>query len=191
MFPFDWRNLIQSLLPQMKAMVTLGANSKPIKFLTWCPACYAVSILTTFVSVPGLAQAPLSRKTVQQSAEITRLQQLLETYGFQVKSGRPPKRGVYGFLNVRTKVIWINPAVFELGIARPTLVHEAVHAAQRCASGEKMLPLGLDITPPKITRPHFLRYHGFRQQVEAEAYAVQTHPNGVTIAINLLNQHCR
>ena len=143
------------------------------------------------VPLPCNAQLPPLKRAAQADPAFSRLGNVLTQYGFILKSGQPPRRGVYGFLHVPSKVIWINPAVFELGIAQPTLVHEAVHAAQSCASGKTLMPLGLEITPPKRARPYFLRYHGHRQQVEAEAYAVQTQPNGIQIAIDLLNQHCQ
>jgi len=124
-------------------------------------------------------------------ADFSRLQQVLEQFGFEVRLASPPKRGAYGLLENSTKVIWINPVVFELGIARPTLVHEAVHAAQRCAGGEQLRTVGLEVTPPPMTRRFFLRYHSHRREIEAEAYTIQVQPDGVDLAIALLQQHCQ
>ena len=70
-------------------------------------------------------------------SQFNRLQQVLEQHGFDVRLELPPVPGAYGSLNSRSKTISINPVVFELGIAQPTLVHEAVHAAQSCAGRRK------------------------------------------------------
>jgi hypothetical protein len=122
--------------------------------------------------------------------DFTRLQQVLTQYGFNLRLELPPQRGTYGLLESNSKTIWINPVVFELGIAKPVLVHEAVHAAQSCAGEGKPFPLGLDLLPPPQTRRYFMRYHSYRRQLEAEAYTIQVQPNGIELVIKLLNEHC-
>ncbi|NEP02204.1 MAG: hypothetical protein F6K58_26820 [Symploca sp. SIO2E9] len=141
--------------------------------------------------VAVLATLVLTSVPPSTDAQFSNLQQVLEQYGFEVRLASPPKRGAYGLLENSTKVIWINPVVFELGIARPTLVHEAVHAAQSCSGGEDLRALNLEMTPPPQTRRFFLRYHSIRRQLEAEAYTVQVQPDGVEKAITLLHQHCQ
>ena len=133
----------------------------------------------------------LSSAQAVTNSQFNRLQQVLEQYGFDISLELPPVRGAYGSLNSRSKTISINPVVFELGIARPTLVHEAVHAAQSCAGGGKLHVLNLQMGPPPIARPYFFRYHGERRQLESEAYTVQVRPDGVDVAIALLHQHCQ
>ncbi|MGD1874708.1 MAG: hypothetical protein ACFB02_16840 [Mastigocoleus sp.] len=119
------------------------------------------------------------------------LKNQLETYGFEVKIELPPKRGAYGSLRTDKK-IWINPVVFDLQIATPTIIHESVHAAQLCAGKGKMKTLGLKIQPMKAARRLFLRYKNtHRQDLEREAYAVQTQPNSFELATNLLQKHCK
>jgi hypothetical protein len=125
------------------------------------------------------------------NAEFTRLKKVLEQYGFKVKLETPPIREAYGLLESRSKTIWINPIVFDLGIARPTLVHEAVHAAQLCYGKKEVQALGLDLEPPPMTRRHFLQYHSYRRHIEAEAYTVQVQPDGVDLVISLLDKHCK
>ncbi len=132
-----------------------------------------------------LASAPPSVE-----AEFSRLQTILEDYGFQVKIEPTPIRGAYGQLNVDTRTIWIHPIVFELGIARPTLIHEAVHAAQLCRGKKKVQALGLTIPPPPMTRRFFLQYEGYTREIEAEAYTIQVQPDGMELVISLLHQHC-
>ncbi|MHC5737719.1 hypothetical protein [Nostoc sp.] len=120
------------------------------------------------------------------------LKNKLEKFGFQVIIELPPKRGAYGLLQEANKKIWINPVVFELKIGTQTLIHEAVHAAQVCAGKGKIKTLGLDIQPINYSRPFFMRYHDVhRQDLEREAYAVQTQPNSFDLAVSLLQQHCK
>ncbi len=132
----------------------------------------------------------LASSLISTDAEFSRLHQVLENSGFEIRMELPPKRGAYGLLQHDSKTIWINPVVFDLGIAQPTLVHEAVHAAQSCAGQENLKTLGLKIPPPVMTRRFFLRYHAYRRQLEAEAYTIQVQPNGVDMAIALLTEHC-
>lgn len=141
----------------------------------------------SLVSSPSLAQLPDSPA----EPEFSRLQQVLEQYGFKLRLESPPVRGNYGMLETKSKSIWINPAVFDLGIARPTLIHEAVHAAQLCAGQGKLSLLGLDIMPLPFARPYFLQYPSPRREMEAEAYALQAEPDGVEQVISLLKQYCR
>ncbi|MEH2071996.1 MAG: hypothetical protein V7K47_28240 [Nostoc sp.] len=120
------------------------------------------------------------------------LKNKLEKYGFQVIIQLPPKRGAYGLLQEASKKIWINPVVFELNIGTQTLTHEAVHAAQVCAGKGKIKTLGLNIQPINYARPFFMHYTDVhRQDLEREAYAVQTQPNSFELAMSLLQQHCK
>jgi hypothetical protein len=54
----------------------------------------------------------------------------LKAHGFKVRFEQPPKIGVYGLFEARSRTLWVHPITFELGISRQTLLHEAVHAAQ-------------------------------------------------------------
>lgn len=130
-----------------------------------------------------------TRKPPQKFLE---LRNKLQNYGFEVIIKLPPKRGAYGLFKVSEKKIWINPVVFDLNIANPTLIHESVHAAQFCAGKGKMKTLRLKIQPIRPARRLFLRYSNIhRQDLEREAYAVQTQPNRFQIATNLLDKHCQ
>ncbi|MFM7191092.1 MAG: hypothetical protein ACKOX2_09775 [Microcystaceae cyanobacterium] len=120
------------------------------------------------------------------------LQTELRRSGFQVIEQLPPQRGAYGQLEAKNRRIWINPIVFDLGIANPTLIHEAVHAAQVCAGKGKPKALGLDLEPIAYARPFFFRYQDIDQRdLEREAYAVQTQPNGYELVTSLLKQYCQ
>jgi hypothetical protein len=126
------------------------------------------------------------------SIEFNELKKRLEDYNFVVKIESPPIRSTYGLLEVKTRTIWIEPLVFDLGIALPTLIHEATHAAQLCSGKGEIRALNLPFSPPNISRPFFTHYnHGLRRHLEAEAYAVQTHPDGYNLVISLLDKHCK
>ena len=129
------------------------------------------------------------------NSEFDRLRQILISYGFTVKQELPPPINnsgfrPYGLMNSKTKTIWINPVVFELGNAKAVLIHEAVHAAQTCAGGGEIALLNLDLESPQYARPYFMRYHSYRREIEAQAYTVQVQPDSLAIAINLLEQYC-
>jgi len=133
-----------------------------------------------------LSQAPTAEKPFLD------LKNRLEKYGFQVIIALPPIRGAYGALEESSKKIWINPVVFDLQISTQTLIHESVHAAQVCAGKGKLKPLNLDIQPINYARPFFIRYTDIhRQDLEREAYAVQTQPNSFELAVSLLQKHCK
>jgi hypothetical protein len=135
-----------------------------------------------------LAQSPL----IPDNQQFLQLQNQLESYGFTVKIEPPPLRSTYGLLQTKTKTIWIEPLVFELGIELPTLIHEATHAAQLCLGKGEITSLNLDFSPPNIARPFFMHYnHGLRRHLEAEAYAIQTHPDGLNLVLSLLSKHCQ
>ena len=134
----------------------------------------------------------LIAQTQKPSQQFLQLKNQLQNYGFEVRIELPPKRGAYGLFKASQKKIWINPVVFDLNIANPTLIHEAVHAAQFCAGKGKMKTLRLNIQPIRPARRLFLRYSNIhRQDLEREAYAVQTQPNRFQLATNLLNKHCK
>ena len=138
-------------------------------------------ILLAQMSVPSMAEV---------DPEFFRLQQQLEHYGFNLQFQLPPIRGNYGMLHLKSRSIWINPAVFELGIARPTLIHEAIHAAQLCRGGNQLQLLELSISPPIFARPYYSHYPSPRREMEAEAYAMQAQPDGIEQVIRLLKKYC-
>ncbi len=140
-------------------------------------------------------------------SDFIQLKTQLESYGFKVNLAIPPefnlpnqqidfqRRSVpkpYGVLNAKSKSIWINPIVFELGISNAVLIHETVHAAQYCAGKGNIQTIGLDIEPIRQAQPFFKRYvDTYSQAVEKEAYAVQTQPNSYELAQSLLEKYCQ
>ena len=153
---------------------------------------FLIFLIVTLIVV----YAPLSfSQSDRSNSQFESLQKTLTNYGFIVKLEIPPyqnKYGIkpYGLLEGKSKTIWINPVVFELGNAEPTLIHEATHAAQLCAGNGEFALLNLNIDPPKMTHPYFMRYHNYRREIETEAYTVQVQPNSLEIANGLLNSYC-
>ncbi|BAQ59870.1 hypothetical protein GM3708_276 [Geminocystis sp. NIES-3708] len=128
----------------------------------------------------------------QLSPEFSELKQRLEKYNFTVKIESPSVRSTYGLLEIKTRTIYISPIVFDLGIALPTLIHEATHAAQLCGGKGEIRALNLPFSPPNVSRPFFTHYNnGLRRHLEAEAYAVQTHPDGYNLVLSLLDRYCQ
>ncbi|MEM9149249.1 MAG: hypothetical protein AAGB19_02185 [Cyanobacteria bacterium P01_F01_bin.3] len=133
---------------------------------------------------PALAQV--------NDTDFSQLQQTLENHGFTVTIALPPQRGSYGLLQVSARTIWINPVVFDLEIAVPTLVHEAVHAVQLCSSDVEgtLAPLNLGLEPYARAHRLYTRYTGIRRTLEMEAYTIQARADRVEYVTNLLNSRC-
>ena len=132
-----------------------------------------------------VAQVPVPESSFEM------LKKQLEQAKFEVILDLPPQRGAYGLLKADSKKIWINPVVFDLGIAEQTLIHEAVHAAQVCKGKGKLSLLGLEIDPLIYAQPFFMHYGDtYRKELEREAYAVQTQPNRVELISSLLKKYC-
>jgi hypothetical protein len=136
--------------------------------------------------------------------EFLSLKNKLEKYGFSVIINLPPQnihkqkagfhssQRAYGLLESASKKIWINPVVFELGIGTPTLIHESVHAAQVCSGNGQIKTLGVNVKPIDESRPFFLRYSDIqRQDLEKEAYAIQTQSNSFELVTSLLEKNCQ
>ena len=151
---------------------------------------FAISLL--LICIP----ASFPQDDNRQDSQFNILKETLTNYNFTVKLEIPPyvnRYGVrpYGLLEGTTRTVWINPIVFELGNAEATIVHEATHAAQLCAGNNSEFKLlNLDIVPPKMTHPYFMRYHNYRREIEAEAYTVQVQPNKLKIATEALKNYC-
>jgi hypothetical protein len=139
----------------------------------------------------GLTKFFLLAQLANADPQFLQLKNQLESLGFQVILAPTPTQGAYGLTEEKTKRIWIHPIVFDLHIANPTLIHEAIHAAQICAGKGQAVPLGLEIPPSNYARPFFQRYHNFkRQDIEREAYTVQTQENRFELVQALLEKHC-
>ena len=93
------------------------------------------------------------------------------------------------------KIVWVAPISVDMGIARQTLIHEAVHAAQACPTGRYEL-IGWSITLPNsvdrsIEGILYRSYSHKRFPVEREAFFMQSHPNAVPMIIAALKERCK
>ncbi len=153
---------------------------------------YQLSTNPSTIPVEVIENSQIIAKNSEKNEQFNQLKQELEKAGFEVIIALPPKRGAYGLLQVSTKKIWINPVVFELNIALPTLIHESVHASQVCAGNGEITLLGLTLEPISQARPFFQGYtDSHRRDLEREAYTVQTQPNSFELALSLLREHCQ
>ena len=93
-----------------------------------------VAILCTFFSTFKITaqQDVLEDNYLIVLDDLKPLIDLLIVKGFKIKFETPPKKGVYGLFQSKSKTLWISPITFELGIGRQTILHEATHAAQSC-----------------------------------------------------------
>lgn len=144
-----------------------------------------------FVLVAGSPLAPLPLSALP--ADLQPLVRGLAQHGFIVKLAVPPVRGVYGLYEARLRRIWVAPITFELGIARQTFLHEAVHAVQSCPSGV-VAPLGWKLPLAPVVRQQIggiltTAYHG-NKAAEQEAFALQGQPDAVPRLLTALRQRC-
>ena len=132
---------------------------------------------------------------IAHAATINALLQTLQRHGFRIEQRHPPNRTAYGQFIAARKLLLISPLATELGVARAVLLHEAVHAAQSCPSGQ-LRPLGLTLSaaPAVESRIRYLLTHHYAQSqvvLEEEAFQVQAQPNAVALIIDALNRRCQ
>ena len=109
------------------------------------------------------------------------------------KSASPPG-GAYGRFISKRKLLEISPLVQDLGITRPVLLHEAVHAAQSCPDGRlTLLALDRQSSPLVESRIRYLlnnHYSQEHQALEQEAFRLQSQPDAEALIIAALNRRC-
>jgi hypothetical protein len=146
------------------------------------------------VAVDLVAGSPLNPLPLSAlPADLQPLVRDLQRRGFTVKLAVPPVRGVYGLFEARQRRIWVAPITFELGIARQTFLHEAVHAVQSCPTGV-VAPLGWTLPLAPVVRQQIngilaTAYHG-NKAAEQEAFALQGQPDAVPRLTAALRQRC-
>ena len=154
-----------------------------------------IFILFSPIQVISIGQYSLDDISIQISEDLIPLLDLLHNKGFKVHFQNPPKKGVYGLFNSKSKIIWISPISFELGIGRQTLLHEATHAAQSCPYGS-LTPVGweLPITPfikKEIQAILINRYPSKKYIFEKEALSLQGQKNAVSLLLKAITQRCK
>ena len=127
------------------------------------------------------------------AADLTALQQALLSHGFQIEVRQPPG-GAYGRFIFSRKLLEISPLVQDLGITRPVLQHEAVHAAQSCPDGQlTLLKLDCQSSPVVESRIRYLlnnHYSQEHQALEQEAFRLQSQPDAEALIIAALERRC-
>ena len=128
------------------------------------------------------------------SDDLIPLLNLLTKKGFKINFKKPPKKGVYGLFQAKSKTLWISPIAFDLGIGRHTFLHEATHAAQSCPYGVlTRIGWNLPLTPNiknEIQSVLFNKYNYKNKALEKEAFALQGQKNAVDLLTKALNQRC-
>ena len=127
------------------------------------------------------------------AADLEQLQRSLLHHGFRIDVRQPPGQAYGRFISAE-KRLEISPLVQELGITRPVLLHEAVHAAQSCPHGSLTL-IGVQrpVDPAVGSRIRFLlrnHYQPNRAALEQEAFVIQSQPDAEQLIITALNQRC-
>ena len=143
--------------------------------------------------MPWLLAMLLPLPAPTRAADLTTLQQTLLHHGCRIEVRQPPGRA-YGRFIPRRKLLEISPLVQDLGITRPVLLHEAVHAAQSCPDGQ-LTPLQVQrrSTPVVESRIRYLLHHHYSQEhqvLEREAFRLQSQPDAEALIIAALNQRC-
>ena len=127
------------------------------------------------------------------AADLTALQQTLFRYGFRIEARQPPE-GAYGRFIPGQRLLEISPLVGDLGITRPVLLHEAVHAAQSCPDGQlTLLNLKRRSSPVVESRIRYLltnHYSQEHQALEQEAFRLQSQPDAEALIIAALKRRC-
>ena len=155
-------------------------------------AALSMSSITIFGSVATAKDKNNQAKQLPQN--LIPLVQILREAGYKVNFSKPPIPGAYGATNARKKKIWIAPISVDMGIARQTLIHEAVHAAQGCPNG-KYEPIGWNVSIPKnvettIKQILYQKYARKDYAVEKEAFYMQNHPEAIKKISAALKQRC-
>ena len=127
-------------------------------------------------------------------ADLLPLRAELIRQGFKVRIESPPLSDMYGEYQPNTRTIWIAPVTIPLEIARPSFLHETVHAAQSCPDG-RMTLLGIKATVLPVVDQEIkgiltTRYDQGNRALEREAFLLQSQPNAVSILIRSLRSRC-
>jgi hypothetical protein len=145
--------------------------------------------------VPLLASGELQPRPLSAlPADLQLLARDLQDHGFTVRIALPPVRQSYGLFQSASRTLWLSPLSFELGIARPTFLHEATHAVQSCPTG-RLTPIGwrfplAPVVEREISGILTTRYHHGNRILEQEAFGLQGQPDAVPRLRRALAQRC-
>ena len=127
------------------------------------------------------------------AADLEQLQRSLLRHGFTIEVRQPPGQAYGRFIPAQRR-LEISPLVQELGITRPVLLHEAVHAAQSCPHGSlSLIGVQRPVDPAVESRIRYLLHNHYKPNsaaVEQEAFVIQSQPDAEQLIITALNQRC-
>ena len=127
------------------------------------------------------------------AADLGELQRSLRRHGFTIEVRQPPGQAYGRFIPAQRR-LEISPLVRELGITRPVLLHEAVHAAQSCPNGTlTLIGVQRSVDPAVASRIRYLLSNHYKPNsaaVEQEAFVIQSQPDAEQLIITALDQRC-
>ncbi len=153
----------------------------------------ATLLLTVMWSQAAFDQSQAASEVVL-AEDLNSLRKSLSEAGYEVKIQKPPMEGAYGLVNKKLKIIWIAPIAKEMGLFRTTFIHESVHAAQACKTGE-FEPIGWNLEVDEAVRVSiesilYRRYPSNKFDIEREAFLMQGQPDAITRIQKVLKENC-
>ena len=151
---------------------------------------------TRLAATPASAPlAPAPSLLTLLPAELRPLARDLQRHGVQLRLAPPPAAGAYGQYVPASRSLWVAPIAFDLGIGRPTFLHEAVHAVQSCPSG-RLTPIGGQLRLKPVVSQEIggiltNNYHHGNRLLEQEAFGLQGQPDAVARISAALHARCR
>ena len=153
----------------------------------------ATLLLTVIWSQAASDQSKAAVEVVL-AEDLNSLRKSLSEAGYDVRLQNPPMEGAYGLVNIKKKTIWIAPIAKELGVFRTTFIHESVHAAQACKTGE-FEPIGWNLQVDEAVRISiesilYRKYPSNKFDIEREAFLMQGQPDAITRILKALKENC-
>ena len=152
----------------------------------------ATLLLTVMWSQAAFDQSKAAEVVLDEDLNSLRIS--LSEAGYDVRIQKPPMKGAYGLVNKKSKTIWIAPIAKEMGIFRSTFIHESVHAAQSCRTGE-FEPIGWNLEVDEAVRLSiesilYRKYPSNKFDIEREAFLMQSQPDAITRIQKVLKENC-
>ena len=153
----------------------------------------ATLLLTVMWSQAAFYQSKAAAE-VELAEDLNSLRKSLSEAGYEVRIQKPPMEGAYGLVNKKSKTIWIAPIAKEMGVFRTTFIHESVHAAQACKTGE-FEPIGWNLEVDESVRVSiesilYRQYPSNKFDIEREAFLMQGQPDAITRIQKVLKENC-
>ena len=153
----------------------------------------ATLLLTVLLSQAAFDQSRAAAEVVL-AEDLNSLRNSLSEAGYEVRIQKPPMEGAYGLVNKKSKTIWIAPISEDMGVFRTTFIHESVHAAQACKTGE-FEPIGWSLEVDEAVRVSiesilYRKYPSNKFDIEREAFLMQGQPDAITRIQKVLKENC-